>query len=113
MKKPVKPRIRPKPFKGWDWIELSERWGIMAPKRASENWLLQKTQERIYSVSDILADIHKIKAAQEYKDCQAFLKALIKNDIGCSSPLWKGLLEVDNSLEFMRYTAMLLPCMWT
>jgi hypothetical protein len=92
-------------FKGWDYTELSEKWGLKNAKASG--------------IKDYITDVFHIRDEKQIKgvvkDVRDYLKALIK----CSKkndfkwPLWEGLLNITDDETLLQYTCNLVEGMWT
>lgn len=90
-------------FKGIDWSELSERWGL---NLELEDHLLSEL-----TIKHMLQG----EPCELAQDIRAFLEALCKQSENWDycSPVWNGLLEVEHDETLIKFTTQLLECMWT
>ncbi len=111
-------------FKGWDWTELGECWGLADPDSESlseddEKAVAERIRERIeraarrgisgdvapedrQTVEDVRRFVHAIAAAG-YQSGRVVLS---------DAPLWRGLSRCGDE-ALLTYTHRLLEYMWT
>lgn len=99
---------RVKAFQGVDWRELSERWGIDFKNDLTDDECLNETASYIIQ-SVPYKDKRQKKVA---RDIRSFLKKLIKWDNTYKTPVWEGLLKVENDETLLTFTYHLLQDMW-
>lgn len=94
-------------FKGYDWTELTECFGLF-DKELEDEMLLQKT--RNYLVSKHFSDGDYLAG-----EIRCFLRMLYQNCLKAqryNTPIWKGLLDVKDDFTLIKYTIILLDVMW-
>jgi len=90
------------PFKGYDWTELAERFGVSIPDddpKVLVSWI----------------ENHVAQGEEEWvaKTCREFLDALIATDPTDNKPVWQGLAKVEDDGSFMTFFIHLLDWVWT
>ncbi len=105
-----------KKFKGGDWTELSERWGIDTENLHDD--LVQEETEKYMMAA--IGD--KKKRTKVVKDLREFLTKLVETSKqwgDYSQHVWQGLLNipVDDDKDageetLIKFTCELLGCMW-
>lgn len=94
-------------FRGWDYEELAECWGIDLP---------EGDDQRIEAIRDFIVQ-RWAHEHPDYKrvvsDVRRFVRALRREEIGFHGPLWDGLLKIRDDFTFLQATTVLLPLMWT
>lgn len=95
-----------KEFEGEDFTELATRWGINLDESNTKDD--EQIATFIYS-KFLQPDFDKY-----YNDCVDFLKKLIINSTkhDYNSPIFNGLLLIENKEMFMLWFVRLLPYMW-
>ena len=100
-------------FKGWDWSELSECFGLGTEddgldcdKEALDSFLL------VYFNKIIMGeDPEEVKLVLD--KCREYLTILSEYEHDYYAPFWKGLLAVENDELFLNLYMDLLSRMWT
>lgn len=96
-------------FRGLDWTELSQHFGVIDGKYNGENdeEVLIKTKKFLES---ILASNREKEVAN---DIRKFLELLYQNTEGYkdSALMWKGILNMEHDSNLIKYTTKLLECM--
>ena len=94
-------------FKGFDWTELTEHWGI--PDCEDESVTLEQARQFLHNT------FMESTRAEVCKDIRKFLKALQKDSEkwSYSGPFWKGLRKIKDDDTLIQYVVELLPCMWS
>lgn len=94
-------------FKGYDWSELSEKWQL---PEVSDDENLEQTKKVMMRALDSFD--HQGRTI--FLDVRSFVRALAKYSakIDHSSPVWEGLLKVQNKDTFVLFAVHLLDCMW-
>jgi len=105
-------------FKGFDWTELAEMWGIQ--QKVDEDSIVydDNTLNAIRKhISDSLAwdDEEKTHKLEELvgSDMRNYLYAMLKHRGFGSNPIYAALYTIDNDEVFAQYFCKLLPRMWT
>ncbi len=100
-------------FKGFDWTELAERWGL-CHDTADEALIFERIREALMDAwcqgfTDNQCDLKIVQ------DVRNFVNALAKDDRrnGYSYPLWAGLSKIKHDETFLKFVYELLPNMWT
>jgi len=93
-------------YEGKDWTELSKQFGLFENDLEDEI-TLQKTKD--YLVSKHFSDTESVSS-----EIRLFLRALCRNCDGnkYTTPIWKGLLNVEDDFTLIKYTIVLLEHMW-
>jgi len=111
-----KKELRHRKFKGWDWTELAEMWGLLPKHRSiddvSEDDLLQAIKDHVFNSWQYRAGKHCIDP-QIKADMDNYLITLIETDPGFLGPVYRGLLQVENEHEYVRVYLVLLQMMWS
>ena len=94
-------------FKGYDWTELCEAFGIEQDEK-NEDVGLERLCKYLRDASDdpvdaVVADV-----------CRDFLVALIKQErrVGTRAPVFEAMLELDDFTLFQMMIQM-MPMFWT
>ncbi|MBA4542875.1 hypothetical protein H1164_08170 [Thermoactinomyces daqus] len=98
-------------FKGWDFIELADHWGLDYEDVEDEYELIR---EYIYSKMTFdysASEQRKAEMKQIADDIREYLKSLSKYETH-DKPVWEGLLKVKDDFTFLRFCADLLHHMW-
>lgn len=135
-------------FKGFDWVELAECWGVIVEEKPilddspklkeifktkekievtkfingtkmvftvddEEEVLAEKIKQHIYKNLDY--DVGRFKDKQMRVDLEDFLKALIKESekIDYNTPVYKGILAVENDETFAKWICSNLETLWS
>jgi hypothetical protein len=100
-------------FIGLDWTELAIYFEVIDKDYQGgleeDEQLIKKTQE--FLNSSMLTEYEQEVA----KAIRRFLSEFIvhaKEARGSSFPMWKGLSEVDDDLNLIKFTSFLLPYLW-
>jgi hypothetical protein len=100
-------------FKGVDWTELAIHFEIIDKDYQGG---IEEDEQVIKKTQDFLNSSLLTENEQEVaKALRNFLSEFIvnaKDARGGSYPLWKGLAEVEDDLNLIRFTAVLLPYLW-
>lgn len=94
-------------FKGYDWTELAKCFGLFENEYEDE-LTLKKTK-------DYLVTNHFSNTEYLAKEIRRFLFELYKNCLQSkrySTPVWKGLLNIEDDFTLIKYTIILLEYMW-
>lgn len=103
-------------FYGYDYTELAEKWGIAPPPEGVDENIYYLTTIR-WHIQEIIAKVaeNKEEVNPKIQDMRDFLKALIKEseEVDYCTPVWKGLLKIEEPYTFCHLFIALLPYMWT
>lgn len=101
-------------WKGHDWRELSDKWGLDDGKLDDEE-IFDRTTEYIQHAIGKYYDGQKDAMKAIAKDVRGYLRALTKCAKHCMYcwPLWEGLAKIRNDETLLRYVTILLGCMWS
>jgi len=98
-------------FKGWDYEELADKWGIETDPVALLREFIMNSLEYNYD-DDVECLLPEVKA-----DMEEFLKALIaskeKHNYGSGIFIALWLVASEDDATFAQYFCTLLPHMWT
>jgi hypothetical protein len=93
---------------GYDYMELGVRFGLVTREayRASD-----------YDEDTLLSDIQYYLSDPRYgpeaaRGMRAYLQQLIRHGNTYATPVWRGLLEVEDDATFLRLCGPLIPYMW-
>ena len=104
------------PFKGWDWTELAEKWGLFLNGDpidilAGDEILFREYLNGLFFPLCAFGDVRRVSAAA-CSDIRNYLKALAKN--GCyEAPAWEGLSRVEDDFSLLRLFIDLFPLAWS
>lgn len=93
-------------FKGWDWCELAEYWGIDMNQDEEQ---IAKDMEEV--IGNAMEEVWDKKSSQITQDVRNYLKVLSEYNT-YEQPVWKGLLEVEHDLILLNFTMTLFRNMW-
>lgn len=93
-------------FKGYDWFELCELWGI----HGSEEDGLAAVREKIQDEMVLAADG---KSTYVTRDLRNFVAKLALQQEQTDAVLWTGLYLVKCDWTFLKYCSILLESMWS
>ena len=100
-------------FKGHDYTELADAWGIEHPEAFDDDRvLLDEIREYIWDAFD---DRTQELDLDVMRDMINFLEVLIveAERICYKAPVFRSLLEIDDHFTFVQFFDLLLPEMWT
>lgn len=104
-------RKKPK-FKGYDWTELSEYFGLDIDGEKE-----QTLKEFIEEIHGLLHNGKKSKkiAERRIKALRKYLKEVvdISFQYGYEAPVWSGLARIKDDHTFLRFYTALVYHMWT
>lgn len=103
-----------KPFNGYSWTELAERWDI-ADDDEDDGKMLVRVQERILASTRALM-VRGRDDIGTAADVRAFLVVLVEQALKWDGPgatMWKAMLTIEDDWTFLSYAHDLLPHMWT
>jgi len=108
-------------FKGWDFLELAEKWGLQYKYKPSPKHPSRPTNDDSKPIRRFLESL--IKQSQRLgdesllspyaNDIRMYTRKLAQNDISYYRPLWRGLARIEDDFTLVRATILLLPCMWS
>lgn len=100
-------------FKGWDWSELARAWRIRVPNDEQAKAIRAKIWD-CQSKAD-----HMPKAMRQskvYKDCRAFMRALIKDaeSVGLNdyASFFRGIQGAKDPCVFLHLVSRELEHLW-
>lgn len=98
-------------FKGWCWSELMPAFGLTSVDDGEEQDLATM-QEFLASMAHIDASWRNVEIMNL---CKEYLMVLISQTekISFSTPIWKGLMEINEPFTFIQYFRTLLPHAWS
>lgn len=98
-------------FKGFEWVELAECWGIAVDDE--EEVLAEKIKQHIYSNIDYSRGEFRDK--QMRIDLEDFLEALIEEseEIDYNTPVYRGILAVESDETFAKWICNNLETLWS
>jgi hypothetical protein len=104
------------PFKGWDWTELSEKWGLylngdQIDILEGEEILFRHYLNGLLFSLCAFGNVRRVSAAA-CSDIRNYLKALSKNP-GYEAPAWEGLSRVEDDFSLLRLFIDLFPLAWS
>lgn len=98
-------------FKGWDYSELAKAWRISTKDNEK---MVEEMKEVIGKVSYM--DNKEMRKTKVYRDCRAFLKALIKDTSKGRHTdyvnYWKGMQKARDPGNFLQFVIRNLERMW-
>ena len=103
-------------FKGWDYTELGNAWGILNDEMDDQeaeatitNYIRKIRIDGMGSPEDS-EENKKLKSLAN--DIREFLKAL-SNCKGYETPVWKGMIKIKDDWALAGFTINNLTNMWT
>ena len=90
-------------FRGWDWQELGEHFGVDLGERYNDATKLREyLEEQSRQFRMTTSDMSLRWKAPHVQACKRFLKMVYKADTHTYwPPVWEGLLKVKNAETFM------------
>lgn len=100
-------------YPGFDWSELGVRFGLITPEQYEdssydEDELLEGIKEYISSNTSPVED----PSPEMVRHLKEHLTLLIERDCTYNSPLWRGLLGIENHYTFCNMCIPLIEYMW-
>ena len=101
--------IMKREFKGYDWYELRDIWGIR--RHRNEEKALAAIREKI---EDEMAKVGQgERGTYVTDDLRRFVAVLAQQDEQTDQMLWIGLYLIKCDWTFLKYCSILLESMWT
>ena len=100
-------------FKGYDWTELCEAFGIEQDEK-NEDVGLERLCKYLRDASDDPVDVALTGTHWVADACRDFLVALIEQErrVGTRAPVFEALLELDD-FELFQMMIQMMPMFWT
>ena len=102
-----------KKFKGFDYVELMDRWGLKQSNDAFDRINGEKLQGFLRNTMD---SQNKNKMSKIAKDIREFAIALSGEEEQLENScchFWLGLSNIEDNYNLIRITIPLIPYMWT
>lgn len=103
-------------FKGWDYSELAKAWRISTKDQGK---MVEEMKAKINALTDDVAhDSKSLRQTKVYKDCRAFLKALIRDceksdrHFNDYAEYWRGIQRARDPHIFLQFIIWNLERMW-
>lgn len=103
------------PFRGWDFTELLEKWGIVIPDEDAldGDWVALKLylENFVWRING-WGELSRVGCAAA-KDIREYCRAMSQYDYGYWTPLWRGLSEIEDDLTTLQAFIPLAGHAWT
>jgi len=100
-------------YPGFDWSELGVRFGLITPEQHEDSsYDEDKLLEEIKAY--IEKNTHPVNGVSQemVRHLKEHLTLLIEHDNTYNSPLWKGLMGIENHHTFCNMCVPLIEYMW-
>ena len=94
-------------FKGWDWIEIAEYFGINENDAKSSEAIDDKLETIRMEIGGLSFDAHP-----DVIKLKEFVSACYKSDDTYKKPLWKGLMNIKEDGTFIKFMVLNYKEMW-
>ncbi len=114
-------------IKGWDWTEISKILEISEISDRTKGYygegvVLKKTKKKLgniyrdlvgFNVNNKNSKLKKEELELKIKQIRYFVYKLSEQKSGYTSPLYRGLYEIGEDSEFIKFVNILLPYLWS